>query len=192
MNHMRKKGITITFNAPVVLTFVILCFAATLAGELTGGATTRAFFATYASSLFSPMTYVRMFTHVLGHANFTHFFGNIMYILILGPLLEERYGRNTITGVILITALVTSLSNMLIFPTTMLLGASGVVFAFILLASFTNFKTGEIPLTFLLVAVLYIGQEIYQGLFVQDNISNMAHILGGLVGAVIGYKLNRR
>jgi GlpG protein len=66
-----------------------------------------------------------------------------------------------------------------------------VVFAFILLTSFTNFKNGEIPLTFILVLVIYIGQQVYQGIFIQDNVSNMAHIVGGLVGSVIGFLLNR-
>ena len=58
-----------------------------------------------------------------------------------------------------------------------LLGASGVVFALILLSSFTSMKEGEIPLTFILVAALYIGQQIYQGIFVNDNVSNLTHIL---------------
>ncbi len=189
---MKKKGITITFNSPVVLSFVLCCFGATLAGVLSGGRLTYAFFSTYSSSLANPFTYLRMFTHVIGHANWTHFFGNVMYILILGPLLEERYGRKAITGVILITALVTSVANMMLFPGTVLCGASGVVFAFILLASFTNFKSGEIPLTFLLVAFLYFGQQLYQGIFLDDNVSNLTHILGGLVGAILGYHLNRK
>ena len=73
----------------------------------------------------------------------------------------------------------------------MLLGASGVVFALILLSSFTCVREGEIPLTFILVAIIYIGQQIYEGLFIQDNISNLTHILGGLVGAVLGFVMNR-
>ena len=71
-------------------------------------------------------------------------------------------------------------------------GASGVVFAFIILASFTGFKEGEIPLTFILVAVIFIGQQVYESIAVQDNISNMAHIVGGIVGSVTGYLLNRQ
>ena len=71
-------------------------------------------------------------------------------------------------------------------------GASGVVFAFIILASFTGFKEGEIPLTFILVAVIFIGQQVYEGIAVQDNISNMAHIIGGIIGAVLGYLLNKK
>ncbi len=73
----------------------------------------------------------------------------------------------------------------------MLLGASGVVFALILLSSFTCVREGEIPLTFILVAIIYIGQQIYEGLFIQDNISNLTHILGGLVGAGLGFVMNR-
>ena len=72
-----------------------------------------------------------------------------------------------------------------------LLGASGVVFAFILLSSFAGFRDGKIPFTFILVALLYIGQQVYQGVFVQDNISNLTHILGGIVGAVLGYIMNK-
>ena len=69
-------------------------------------------------------------------------------------------------------------------------GASGVVFAFIVLGSFTGFNAGEIPLTFILVVIIFIGQQVYEGIAVQDNISNMAHIVGGIVGGVVGYTLN--
>ena len=61
-----------------------------------------------------------------------------------------------------------------------------------MMTSFTGFKEGEIPVTVILVAFIYIGQQIYEGLFIQDNISNMAHILGGVVGAVAGYTLNKK
>lgn len=59
-----------------------------------------------------------------------------------------------------------------------------------MLASFTDFREGEIPITFILVAAIFIGQQVYEGIAVQDNISNMAHIVGGIVGAILGYGLN--
>ena len=71
-------------------------------------------------------------------------------------------------------------------------GASGVVFAFILLSSFTGFREGEIPLTFLLVTVFFLGQQVWEGLTVRDNISNMAHIVGGIIGGGLGYGLNKK
>ena len=46
-------------------------------------------------------------------------------------------------------------------------------------------------MTFLLVAVIYIGEQIYQGLFLHDNVSNLTHILGGIVGSVLGFFMNK-
>ena len=88
---------------------------------------------------------------------------------------------------ILITALVTGVLNVLFFPSA-LLGASGVVFMMILLASFTNFNKGEIPLTFILVLILYLGRELY-GSFGSDNgnISQFAHVVGGFIGSLFGF-----
>jgi len=110
---------------------------------------------------------------------------------VVGPLLEEKYGSANLLFVILATALTTGLVHFIFFPRVGLLGASGVVFALILLSSFTSMKEGEIPLTFLLVAVIYIGQQVYEGLFVHDNVSNLTHILGGVVGAGLGFVMNR-
>lgn len=186
---MKKK---ITFNSPVILAFVFISFGAMVANYLTLGASNKLLFMTYHSSLANPLTYVRFFTHVLGHAGWSHYIGNMMYILLLGPMLEEKYGSAKILEVITITALVTALLNYFLFPGIALCGASGIVFAFILLTSFTGFNDGEIPLTVILVAVIFIGQQVYEGIFLQDNVSNLSHIAGGIVGAVIGYNLNMR
>ena len=135
---------------------------------------------------------LRLFTHALGHNDLGHLMGNMAYILLLGPILEEKYGQTKVIEIIMVTAFVTGLINNLLFGSTMLCGASGVVFAFILLTSFTGFQEGEIPLTFILVAVIYLGQQIWEGLTVKDNVSNLSHILGGTVGAGFGYVLYRR
>lgn len=186
-----KKKFKITFNAPVVLTFVVICFIATILGIITQGRSTQAVFMTYHSSLKNPMTYIRFITHVFGHLGWGHFIGNASYLLLLGPMLEEKYGSDRIIIVIAITALATSLTNYIFFGNVALCGASGVVFAFIVLASFTGFKAGEIPLTFILVVIIFMGQQVYEGITIQDNISNMAHIVGGIVGACVGYGLNK-
>ena len=186
---MRK--LKITFNAPVVLTFVVICFIATILGIITQGRSTQAVFMTYHSSLKNPMTYIRFITHVFGHSGWGHFIGNASYLLLLGPMLEEKYGSDRIIIVIAITALATGLINYIFFGNVALCGASGVVFAFIVLASFTGFKAGEIPLTFILVVIIFIGQQVYEGIAIQDNISNMAHIVGGIIGACVGYGLNK-
>ena len=61
-----------------------------------------------------------------------------------------------------------------------------------MLSSFASVKKGEIPITFILIFVIFVGRELYDGIFVQDNISQLGHILGGLVGSIIGFILNRK
>ena len=186
-----EKKVSLSFNSPVILTFTILCFIVLVLGFITAGRTTVSFFSVYRSSFASPLTYLRMFTHVLGHADWNHLFGNITMLLVVGPLLEEKYGSWNMLFVIAATALVTGLVNFFFFPGVRLLGASGVVFACILLSSFTCTKERKIPVTFILVALIYIGQQIYSAIFVNDNISNLAHLLGGAVGSVLGYIMNK-
>ncbi len=186
------KKVKLSFNAPVTLCFMIICFLALVAGTITGGKSTDLLFSTHRAPVTSPLMYLRLFTHVFGHSGWAHFTGNISLILLLGPMLEEKYGALKIVEVIAITAVVTGLINNAIFGYTSLCGASGVVFAFILLTSFTEFKEGEIPITFILVVVVYLGQQVYDGLFLKDNISNLSHIIGGIVGAVVGYFFNKK
>ena len=187
---MHKK-LRITYNAPVVLTMVAISFLATLLNYITGGVLGQLLFMTYHSPLASPMTWLRAFTHIFGHVDWSHLIGNMSYLLLLGPMLEEKYSSRKLVAVIAITAFGTSLVNYLFFPNVALCGASGVVFAFILLSSFTSFKAGEIPITFILVAVFFIGQQIYMGIAEQDDISNMAHIVGGMIGGMASYVLNK-
>ena len=142
------------------------------------------FFSTYGSSLLSPMTYIRLLGHIFGHANVDHLVSNLLYILLLGPMLEEKYGKRLII-VILSTAAVTGIVHNLLSPNTMLLGASGVVFAFIILASITGNEEG-IPVTLIIVALLWIGSEIYTDITTADSVSQLTHIVGGLTGGIIG------
>lgn len=179
---MRK--LKIYFNAPITLTFTFICFLALFLQMITNGDSTVLLFSTYSSSLLDPLTYVRLIGHIFGHADFDHLISNMIYILLLGPMLEEKYHDRLII-VIVVTALVTGICNNIFQPGVMLLGASGVVFAFILLASVTG-KDRGIPITLILVAVLWIGGEVTSMLTVTDSISHITHIIGGLVGGGIG------
>ncbi len=187
-----KKRLRITFNSPAVLGFVLACLLVTALGVMTGEKMTRMFFMSYHTSFKDPLMYVRLFIHVLGHSGWDHFLANATYLLLIGTMLEEKYGSKLIIEIIVITALATGLINNIFFTNVALCGASGVVFAFILLASFTGFRAKEIPLTFILIAIIFLGQQVYEAVMVHDDISNMAHIVGGIVGATIGYEINKR
>jgi GlpG protein len=172
----------ITYNAPVVLTFAIAAVLAFVLEKTISGSVQ--WFVAY-PHLDRTQAYVGLFTHILGHESWQHLIGNFMLILLLGPILEERHGSPQLLAMILITALITGLANLL-FSDGLLLGASGIVFMMILLASMANVRGGEIPLTFIAVATIYMGGEIVRA-FREDHISQMAHLVGGIAGAAFGF-----
>lgn len=178
----------IRYNAPVTLTYAFVATLVLASDQLLGTDLIPKLFTVPSRSGFSVSNvpdWFRLFTHVIGHAGWDHLLGNFAFILLLGPILEEKYGSLPLLVMIAATAFVTGVLNVL-FSDYALLGASGEVFMMILLVSFTNFKNGEIPLTFLLVIALYVVRELI-GSFSQDGIAQFAHIAGGACGSMFGF-----
>ena len=180
------------YNSPVVISFFLISFAALVLGWLSNGWTTAFLFSVYRSSFRDPFTYIRLVCHVLGHGDLEHFFGNMLMFLVIGPPLEERYGSRVLLTGILLTALVSGLLQTVLFPNSALLGASGIVFMLIMLSSLAGSKNGGIPITFILVGVLYLSQQVYSILFIQDNVANFMHIIGGVCGTAFGFAVRKK
>ena len=177
------------YNSPVILTYALLC-TAILIFQLYTPVEVMPFFAVNPPGPFdftSPVAYFQLFSHALGHANWEHLVGNFTLILLIGPILEEKYGSRDLLFMMLVTALVTGILQTAFFDHA-LLGASGIAFMLILLSSYTNSRNGGLPLTFVLVVILFLGKEIIQS-FGSDNVSQFAHIIGGILGGVFGFFL---
>jgi len=189
---MKKGGIAayISFNSPVILGLTFLSLGVLLVNYITKGFLNLVLAIRYTSFL-DPLMYIRLFTHVIAHQDLSHFTGNFLLILAVGPMIEEKYGGKNLLIMIGITSAITGLVNVIFFRNVMLIGASGLVFMLILLASFTNISSRRIPFTFLLVGTLYIGNEIISGISTSDNISQISHIIGGLCGAAFGFFMHR-
>ena len=172
----------ITYNAPVVLTFTIAAVIAFLLCQI--APSLQPWFSAW-PRLVDARSYVGLVSHILGHASWQHLIGNFMLILLIGPILEERHGSVALLIMIVLTALVTGVVH-LALSDHMLVGASGVAFMMILLASTANIRGGEIPLTFLAVAVIFMGGELIRS-FQSDGISHLAHLIGGAAGAAFGF-----
>ena len=183
-----KRLFRLQYNAPVTLTFALISLAALILGKVTDGWTTTYLFSVWHSSLADILTYPRFILHVLGHTDYSHYIGNMMMILVVGHGLEEKYGSRNLLSAIIITALVSGLVHWVLFPGTMLLGASGIVFMMIVMASLAGMRDGCIPITLILVLVLYLGNEIVDGVVLSDNVSQLTHIIGGVCGAVLGLR----
>lgn len=177
------------YNSPVILTFSLTAIVVLLVTKAIPGLQTLFVLAPGFSAL-SPVSWVTLFSYTLGHAGAAHLAGNLAFILLVGPLVEEKYGPRRTLAMMAFTALITAVLQLLFFPEG-LLGASGIVLMLIILSSWTNIKSGEIPLTFILVALLFLGREVIDA-FRPDQISQFAHIIGGTTGGLFGLLLGRR
>ena len=171
------------YNSILILTFFFISFAALILKYITLGASNKVLFSTYRSSLYNPLTYIRMFTHVLGHADWKHFSNNFLYILLIGPMIEEKYGTINLLIMMLITAGVTGIINHIV-GRKRILGASGIVFMLIMMSSFVNIQAGKIPITLILLFIFYIVDEIIDGVLKKDDVSHVGHIIGAICGTI--------
>jgi membrane associated rhomboid family serine protease len=177
----------IKYNAPVTLTFAFISVLVLFIDPVFDRKLTLTWFSVPgwgAMDFSSPFQYIRLLTHAAGHANWNHLVSNFTFILLLGPILEEKYRRFPFFLMLIVTASVTGIINIMLSPLP-LLGASGIVFMMIILISITNIREGEIPLTFILIVILFLLKEfIYSP---EDGISQTAHIAGGLCGSFFGF-----
>jgi len=179
------------YNSPVVLTYAIAAALALALNRLTGGWTNAHLFSVYRCSPLDPLACIRLFGHAIGHSGWSHYAGNFMMILLLGPALEEKYGGKRLLLFMLATAAVTGLVHMLVSPAG-LLGASGIVFMMIVLSSCAGLREGRVPITLLLILAIYLGEQVVTGFTVHDHISQLGHIVGGVCGAVFGLTFSER
>ncbi len=176
------------YNAPVILTFTFIAAAVLAIESFTPFSGIMRYFTVGPDAqLTNPIWYLTLFTHVIGHADWNHLASNFTLILLIGPILEEKYGSRDLLTMMLVTALVTGILHVIFFSGAGLLGASGIVFMLILLSSITNTR-GGIPLTFILVMILFLGKEIFN-IFQENQISEFAHIIGGVLGGIFGFFL---
>ena len=180
----------IQYNAPVTLTFALLSALALGLAHFTEGASNRLLFMVYRAPLTDPLMYMRLFTHALGHSGSAHYLNNFIIILLVGPMLEEKYGAKDMIIMMVVTAFVTGVLWVIMSPYAKL-GASGIVFMLILLSSFANLKKGRIPLTLILAVIIYLGREVISAATLDDNIAYMSHLVGGVCGALFGFIANK-
>jgi membrane associated rhomboid family serine protease len=185
MEELMKYANYFEYNSTVTLSFFFISLVVLILDVLFAKIPRKVLFSTGHTSLLNPITYVRFFTHIFGHADWSHFSNNFMKILIVGPLIEEKYGSILLVIMIGITALITAVINRFLNKDTVVYGASGIAFMLIVLSAFSNF-TGKIPVTLVLIILFYVIDEIVH-LFKDDGVSHLSHIVGAICGGVFGF-----
>ena len=172
----------ISYNSKVILSFFFICLIAFILNIITKGKSNKLLFSNYRSSPLNPLTYIRLFTHIIGHSNWQHLKRNFLYILLVGPLVEEKYGSINLLIMILLSAFITGLINIIIWKYK-ILGSSDIVYMLIILSSIVNINKGTIPLTLILIIIFYIIDEILQ-INKSDNVSHLSHLIGAICGCI--------
>lgn len=175
------------YNSPVILTYFFICLIILMIDKLCKGKFSATFFTTYKNdSLLNPLTYFKLVSHSLGHADWDHLYSNFIKILLIGPLIEEKYGSINLLIAMIITSLIIGIINKL-FGKGGILGASGVAYMLILLSSFVNMENGKIPITLTLIILFFVVDEVIK-LFrrKKDGVSHLGHITGAICGVVFG------
>ena len=173
----------IQYNSTLILTYFFVSLIILILNLISKGKLNKLFFSSYRSSLLNPLTYIRLITHSLGHSGWTHFMSNFLYILLIGPMIEEKYGTLTLLVMMGVTSLVIGIFNF-IFSRKRILGASGIVYMLITLSSAANIDSGKIPLTLILICLFYVINEIFRSIFKNDNVSHISHFIGAICGIV--------
>ena len=179
--------INFDYNSPVIISYLIISIIAWLLNCITGGKSNKLLFTSYRSSPFNPLTYIRLFTHSIGHVDLSHLIHNFLFILLIGPMIEEKYGSINLLIMLLITSLVIGLFNT-IFSNYSITGASGNVYMLIVLSSFSNISEGKIPITLVLILIFYIISEFKDRLIEGNKKTyHTGHLLGALCGIGFGF-----
>ena len=193
-------GLKFVYDAPATLTFAFICivlFAVdTLllknqlgANYLSSPTTAGGKLAFMASN---PLSYIRLITFAFGAVSASVLICNMIFILLLGPAMEERYGTIVIAIMMIVSALFSGVLNAC-FCKTSLSGCSAVIFMMIFLNSFVSLSKKKIPVSFVLVFILFVCREIFDlgetlgsGTF-DGGIKIIINIAGGLCGSLFAF-----
>ncbi|MGP1457792.1 MAG: rhomboid family intramembrane serine protease [Treponema sp.] len=190
----QKKGIftppKIRYDAPVTLTFVFIAAAVLAADAFLHKGIIAAFFtaggshkSTQAFNIAHALDYARLFFHVFGHTDWLHFTSSALFILLLGPAAEEEYGSPLLALMIFVSAAVAGVLNACFSPVP-LNGSASIAFLMSFLFLFSKRKKNELPLSLILIFVLFAG-KIIAGMPNGIDISALIQSAGGLSGSAI-------
>ena len=187
--EMRLIKMMFTYNCPVILSYFFISLIVLVLAFFTKKKS-DVFFSSGRRSLLNPLTYFTFISHIFGHSSFEHLAANFTLILLIGPILEEKYGSLLLIKMIFLCALIIGVVNF-IFSKKYVYGSSGILYMFIILSSFVNIETGKIPLTFVLICLFYIISEIKNlVLRKKDNVSHLGHLVGAICGFVFALLLH--
>jgi len=173
------------YNSKVILTFFFICLLFRVLDKIFH---VNKIMSAKRGHILNPFTYIRFITRIFVHRDWVHFSNNFFYILLLGPMIEEKYGSLNLIYMILITAFASSLIQV-ILERSESVGCSDIVYMMIVLCSFVSITTGKIPITFVIIFFKFIADEIILTFHHKknDNVGHISHVMGAICGFIFAY-----
>ena len=130
-------------------------------------------------------SYLQLIFYVFAPSSVNVLIPNLIFIMLLGPTLEERYGISVIGIMIFICALFSGVLNAC-FCKCSLVGPTCVVYMMIFLNIFFSLIKKKIPLSFIIIFILLIIKDVINP--GQNGIVEIfVNICGGLCGSLIAF-----
>lgn len=146
--------------------------------------------------------YWQFLTYMFTHATVSHFIFNMLSLYIFGTAVERRIGSREFILYYILTGVLSGVASYAMFcmanTNTVLLGASGAIYALLMLFSVLYPRSviyvfGLIPVQAPVLIILYFIIELISGLTAHDGVAHMTHLSGlvfGLLYILIRMRMN--
>lgn len=130
-------------------------------------------------------TWFRLFLYVFGGTDKVLLFTNLLFIVLIGPSMEERYGSFIIGIMFLVSTFFTGVLNSC-FCKNSLAGCSNVVFTLLILNALSYFKKQTVCATSVSMVLLFICREFFIS-NVNGVLGTIIILAGGLCGSLLAF-----
>lgn len=138
---------------------------------------------------------INFFTAIFGHSSLQHLGSNLFFIALFGSIYERYTSTEMFLFTFLASGWIANLTSFIFFYDSFIIGASGGAMG--LLAALAVYRPRQlgiglgVPMPMWAVLISYIVIDL-AGITGANNIANEAHLLGMVVGLLIGYNLRNQ
>ena len=192
-------------HRPVVTTAIILVNAVVFVLELQGGEPFVTRWSVVPAEISAGHHLVTLLTAMFMHASWSHIIGNMLFLWVFGPAIEDAMGRGRYSAFYLIGGVVAMLAQVAVSPASTVpsLGASGAIAAVMgaFLVTYPRDKIRTLLIVFVFIRVTFIPAALLIGVWFllqlvsvgavattaqTGGVAYLAHIGGMVFGALTG------
>lgn len=172
---MRKR--LVSFESTFTISLIVISFVVTLIQEF--------FIPNFASNFATHNRFdMGIVLHIFGHSGWDHFLGNVIYIAMLGPSVEDKFGTIPLAIITILSALI--IGTISVISNTPCYGLSSVAYMWVILNTFQSDESEGLPITSIILLFVFVLPEAIAIFTKTDNIAHQNHVLGAICGLGFG------